>query len=241
MNLRFSSVVVRALPYSLFYAIPKANHMIKNKEQYSYEERCDFAYKIMDYMRKQSRTITKVFGRENIPEESPFILYSNHQGKYDALGILTALGKSCGVLWEERQAKKIMGRQVCGLIDGVPIDLTDMRAKVKAISKVTEQIKAGQNMLIFPEGGYNNNGNNLQEFQAGCFQCALRSQAPIVPVTIFDSFRAMNGNTFEKVTTQVHFLPPISFEKYGRMSKQEICEMVKNQIAGKLREICPAD
>lgn len=37
----------------------------------------------------------------------------------------------------------------------------------------------------------------------------------MVPVVIYDSWRSMDTNTFEKVRTQVHFLPPIPYEEYG--------------------------
>lgn len=237
INLRFRYVVVRSLFSGFLYMLPKANYMISHRERYSEKERFDFACRIMDFMRRKSRTVTKVYGRENLPKEGNYILYANHQGKYDALGILLALDEPCGVLWEKKQAQRIMSRQVCGLIGGVPIDLTDMRAKMKAITRVTEQIKAGRNMLIFPEGGYKDNGNRLQEFQFGCFHCALRSGATIVPVTLYDSYRALNSNTFERVTTQVHFLKPIPYAEYGKLSKQEISELVKGRIAEKLEEI----
>ena len=49
------------------------------------------------------------------------------------------------------------------------IDLDNNRDKVRAIMDVTRQVKSGRNFLIFPEGGYTDNKNELQEFQAGCF------------------------------------------------------------------------
>ncbi len=237
INLRFRYVVARSLFSGFLYMLPKANYMICHKERYSEQERFDFACRIMDFMRRKSRTVTKVYGKENLPKEGNYILYANHQGKYDALGILLALDKPCGVLWEKKQAQRIMSRQVCGLIGGVPIDLTDMRAKMKAITRVTEAVRSGRDMLIFPEGGYRDNGNSLQEFQSGCFHCALRSGATIVPVTLYDSYRALNSNTFERVVTQVHFLKPIPYTEYGSLSKQEIGELVKGRIAARLEEI----
>lgn len=237
MNLRFDMVVAGALVPGLLYYVPKANAMIREKERYSEQERFDFACRIMDFMRRRSRTETIVYGMKNIPEDEKLILYSNHQGKYDALGILLALDRPCGVLWEKRQARRIMSRQVGGLIGAVPIDLDDMRDKVAAIAEVTGRVKAGKNMLIFPEGGYTDNGNRLQEFNTGCFHCALRSKATIVPVVIYDSHKAMNSNSLRKVTTQVHFLPPIPFAAYGKLKKPELAEMVKARISEKLGEI----
>lgn len=141
------------------------------------------------------------------------------------------------MLWEKRQADRFLSRQVCGLINGVAIDLTDIRAKVRSIKEVSERVRSGQNFLIFPEGGYGDNHNELQDFFSGCFACSQASKGPIVPVVVYDSYKSMNSNTFEKVKTQVHYLTPIYYDEYKGMKKPEICELVKSRIAAKLEEI----
>lgn len=197
-NLRFKCTVISSWRMVL-YAVPKANKMIANKSRYSEKERFAYAKWIINYMRKRARTRTKVYGRENIPTDSNYIMYPNHQGKYDALGIILAQEKPCGVLWGKKQA--------------------------------------GRNFLIFPEGGYTDNKNELQEFQAGCFSCSLQSKTPIVPVALFDSYKSMNSNTFERVDTQVHFLKPILYSEYGELKKKEVAELVKSRIAERMAQI----
>lgn len=59
----------------------------------------------------------------------------------------------------------------------------------------------------------------------------------MVPVVIYDSYKAMNSNTFEKVITQVHFLKAIFYEEYGSLTKQQLADLVKSRIADKLEEI----
>lgn len=237
LNLRLKYVVLSSLFYGMLYAVPKANYMIKHREKYSDEESFAFAKKIIDHMRRRARTTTEIYGVENLPKENGFIMYSNHQGKYDALGILLSMDRPCGVLWEKKQASRLLSRQICGLIGAVQIDLEDTKEKLKAILEVTKKVQAGKNMLVFPEGGYGDNKNNLQEFQSGCFHCSLHSKTPIVPVVIYDSYKAMNSNTFERVTTQVHFLPAIFPEEYAGMTKKQLCDVVRERISEKLNEI----
>ena len=236
LNLRFKWVVAINGLYALI-TVPIANHVIDHKEKYSAARRFKLACRMINHMRRCSRTATRVYGVENIPKEKGIIFYSNHQGKYDALGILLALKRPCGVLWEKKQANRLLSKQVCRLLEGVDIDLTDPREKVRSIHKVTEVVKDGRDFLIFPEGGYTNNHNELQQFQIGCFSFSLRSEGPIVPVVIYDSYKAMNSNTFEKVITQVHFLKAIFFEEYGNLTKQQLADLVKSRIAEKLEEI----
>lgn len=164
-------------------------------------------------------------------------MHPNHQGKYDALGIILAQEKPCGVLWGKKQAERLMSRQVCGLIDAVVIDLDNNRDKVRAIMDVTRQVKSGRNFLIFPEGGYTDNKNELQEFQAGCFSCSLQTKTPIVPIALFDSYKSMNSNTFERVDTQVHFLKPILYSEYGELKKKEVAKLVKSRIEERMAQI----
>lgn len=236
LNLRFKWVVAMNGLYALF-TVPLANYVINHKEIYSAEQRFELARRMINHMRRCSRTATRVYGKENIPKEAGVIFYSNHQGKYDALGILLALERPCGVLWEKKQANRLLSKQVCRLLEGVDIDLGDPRDKVRSIHKVTDAVKAGRDFLIFPEGGYKNNRNELQEFQSGCFACSLRSESPVVPVVIYDSYKAMNSNTFEKVITQVHFLKAIFYEEYCSLTKQQLADLVKSRIAKKLEEI----
>lgn len=236
LNLRFKYVVVTSGLFVL-WAVPKANKMIREKEKYSLEVRCRHAKCIMNHLRKRARTTTVVTGRENIPSDGGCIFYSNHQGKYDALGILLAIDKPCGMLFGKVQASRLLSRQVVGLVEGVVIDLADPRDEVRAIRKVTEEVGNGRQFLIFPEGGYTDNKNNLQEFHTGCFSCTLKTKTPVVPVCIYDSYKSMNSNTFEKVTTQVHFLKPIYYEEYKGMKKIELARLVKERIQEKLDEI----
>lgn len=236
LNLRFKYIALSNLFY-VMYAVPKANYMIKHREKYSDEERSAFARKIMNHMRRRGRTTTEVYGTENLPGKDGFLLYSNHQGKYDALGILLSLEQKCGVLWEKKQASRLLSRQICGLIGAVQIDLGNTKEKLQAILKVTKKVQDGKNMLVFPEGGYGDNKNNLQEFYSGCFHCALHSKVPVVPVVIYDSYKAMNSNTFEPVTTQVHFLPAILPSEYEGMNKKQLCDMVKERISKKMMAI----
>lgn len=235
LNLRFKYVVASS-GFFVAHNIPKANYMIKHPEKYD-DERCyRMACRIMNHMRRRSRTKTNVYGKENIPEDN-CILFSNHQGKYDALGILLGFGKPCGVLFDKKQGNRLVTKQTVGLLRGELIDLGDMKDVVRAIRNVGKKVKDGMNFLIFPEGGYTDNKNELQEFQSGCFDCSLKSKKPILPVVIYDSYKSMNSNSFKKVTTQVHFLKPIPFDEYGHMNKAEIAGLVKERISEKLEMI----
>jgi 1-acyl-sn-glycerol-3-phosphate acyltransferase len=211
--------------------------MIKHKEKYTIEKRWKMVRVIINHMRLRARCTTDVYGVENLPTEDGYIMYSNHQGKYDALGIFLSMPHNCSVLWEEKSADRLLARQVCGLVEGKTISFTDPRQQIKVLNEIAEDVKAGKRYLIFPEGGYDDNRNTLQEFKSGCFMSAVKAKKPVVPVAIYDSWRAMDTNTLDKVTTEVHFLKPILYEEYAGLNRHELCQLVKNRIAEKMDEL----
>jgi 1-acyl-sn-glycerol-3-phosphate acyltransferase len=66
---------------------------------------------------------------------------------------------------------------------------------------------------------------------------AVKAKKPVVPVVIYDSWRAMDTNTFEKVTTEVHFLKPIQYEEYADLNKHKLCDLVRERIEKKMDEL----
>lgn len=239
-DLRFDLPVGSLLLWCVFYARIKSRYMMKHPEKYSIQDRYDFAMQVINKIKKRARTETIVYGRESVPRDETVVFYSNHQGKYDALGILGSMDNiPSSVLWEERRADRFLAHEMSFLVNAVLIDLESMRGKAKGIIDAIAMIKSGSNMLIFPEGKTDpTKGNELGEFQSGCFACSLKTGTTIVPVAIWDSYKAMNGNNiFDHVTTQVHFLKSILYDEYKDMNKQELSDLIRARIAAKLKEI----
>ena len=239
-DLRFSVPIAMMLPWIFCYSRVRTRYMMKHPDKYSVQDRYDFGMKVIDHIAKHARVKTIVTGRDKVPKDETCVFYSNHQGKYDALAILRNMDDiPCAPLWELKAADRILAHEMAYLVNAVLIDLESMKGKAKGIVDAIEQIKTGSNMLIFPEGKTNPEKENaLGEFQSGCFACSLKTKTTIVPVAIYDSYKAMNGNdVFARVTAQVHFLDPIRYDEYKDLNKQELCELVKNRIQAKLNEI----
>ena len=238
--LRFITTLATCVPYAL-YAIPRSDYMIAHKDVYSREVRYDFVRSICWRIRVHASTMVKAYGLENLPKEGGYIMYSNHQGKYDAIGIINTHERPMSVLWEEKSAARIIARQVAGLMDSSTISFTDHRSQVKVLNDIARKVQRGERYLIFPEGGYKDNHNELQEFKSGCFMCALKAKAPIVPVVLYDSWRSMDTNKWGVVRVQVHYLEPIPYEEYGKLDRKGVCALVKSRIQDKLTELKQKD
>lgn len=229
--------VAGSSPYFVVHMLLKYHKYMNHPEKYNREDKYRLAQHIMDHMRRRGRTKTEVFGLDNLPKDTGYIICPNHQGKYDALGIMLYHDEPMGVLMEKKQSEKIVAKQVIDLVEGKRLDFDDPRQQLRVLNEIGQEVAAGRKYLIFPEGKWSDNKNKLQKFNSGCFRCSIASKTPIVPCVLVDSYKALNGNSLKKCTTQIHYLTPIPYEEYKDLKKTEISELVKSRIQTKLDEI----
>ena len=183
------------------YIIPMMRYRANRPARYTLEERYAYAKWVVHQMQHTGRITTKAYGVENLPKKNGYVLYSNHQGKYDALGIVDMHEQPCSIVMDEARSHVMLTAQFLDLLESKRLVLDDMRQG----REIKEDHK---NFLIFPEGGYTDNHNMVCEFKGGSFKCAQKAKAPIVPVAIINSWKAFESRGLGAVETQVHFLPP---------------------------------
>lgn len=233
--LRMYYVILISLPLVLYY-IAKAYYIKYHESDYTENTRYDVARRCVRICMRVGRIKTLCYGQENLPEDGGYVMFPNHQGKFDLLGIIASHNSPCTMVMDYEKSKLPIVNPFVELIKGQRLDKSDMKKQVRTILNIIQEVKQGRRYIIFPEGGYENNGNELQKFLPGAFQCATKSKAPIVPVAIIDSYKVFSINSLRKITTQVHFLPPILYEEYAGMSTAEIAELVKCRIQQAIQE-----
>lgn len=234
---RFYYTIVMRIP-SIIRFVPKMRRYVKHPERYS-EEDCHALCKVMiAKVAKTARTTTSYFGMENLPAEGGYILYANHQGKYDALGIMWGLPRPCRVLMDAKRSKMPIANEYVALVRGKRIDRGSVRQQVQCINEIGEEVRDGKVYLIFPEGGYRKDQNNVMNpFHSGCIRSATLSGRPIVPVALIDSYKPFGIKGLSAVHTQVHFLPPIPYEEFAHRSAAEVAGMIQARIADRMEEV----
>ena len=226
---RLVFVCIISLPFIIYY-LWKVGYIERNSLSYSEADRYKFARRMIAIMKRNGRIHTDAYGTENLPDTGGYVMYANHQGKYDTLGIMSVHKKPCTVMMDEKRSHLILADQFMTLLKGCRIDRTNIKTQMNAILTVTSEVKNGRRYIIFPEGGYSENQNIVQEFLPGSFKCAMKAKSPIVPVALVDSYKPFGINSLKKVTTQVHFLKPIVYDEYKDMTSREISELVRNKI-----------
>ncbi len=227
--LRLVYVILASLPFVIYYIL-RCHYVIAHLDNYTEQERYSMVQRMIRIMKKNGKIETMIFGTENLPQEGGYVMYPNHQGKYDALGIIHAHETPCTFLIDEKRSDLPFASQFSKLLKASKLDKTNIRSAIHTITEIASQVKEGRRYIVFPEGGYEDNSNDVEAFKPGAFKCSVRSKTPIVPVALIDSYKVFGINSLKKIKTQVHFLTPIYYEEYASMSTAEIASLVQKRI-----------
>lgn len=132
---------------------------------------------MIEHVKKRGRIETVASGMENLPTEGGYIMFANHQGKYDALGVMSVHEQPCTFVMDAKRSHLFIVTQLCELLKAKRLDKTDLRQQVQVINDVATEVKAGRRYILFPEGGYDHNHNSLRGFLPGSFKIAQKANA----------------------------------------------------------------
>ena len=228
--LRFIYVIIMNV-FRAPYIVPKMRREAEHPERYTEEERYNLARHVVRLMKLSGKIHTKAYGIENLPKEGGYIMYPNHQGKYDALGIIHTHKLPCSIVMDKMKSNSFLVKEFMDLIQGKRLEKDNVRQALTIINEVAKEVLSGRRYILFPEGGYEfDNKNSVTDFKAGCFKSAVKAKAPIVPVALIDSYKVFNSFTLGRVTTQVHYLRPLLYEEYKNLKTVDIAKIVQERI-----------
>ncbi len=221
------------LPY-LFYKL----FTLCNKEKHSKEERYEFLHKRVRWANKGGRVIIDAHGLENLPKETGYIMFPNHQGLYDVLSMLQVIETPFSTVMKKETQDIYLLKKISQLLDAEIMDREDVRQSLKVIHNMAERVKTGDNFVIFAEGTRSKMGNIPQEFKPGSFKSAMLAKCPIVPIALIDSFIPFDVPSIKKTTVQIHILKPLLYEEYQGMKSAEIALEVSSRIKAVINANC---
>lgn len=198
----------------------KQNNRLKHKT----------VYPLVKFVHTILKVKIEIIGKENIPSET-FVIYSNHKSMLDVTilyqayhCVLSAIAKS------ELTNVPFLSRLMRGL-GVVTVDRNNDRAGVKNILEAIKRVKAGNNYLIFPEGGVKSRETeHMVALRAGAYKLATKANAVISPVSIIGS-SLLSSNCPKKgtkITVIIH--KPVYPNEYGNYSTNEIGRKVANIV-----------
>lgn len=176
-------------------------------------------------------------GNENIPSEACCFV-ANHQGNFDIFALLSVVDRPIGFIAKKEINKLPIVPWWMNEMKCVFIDRENIRESLKAINQGAENLKNGNSMVIFPEGT-RSKSSELGEFKKGSLKMASKANVPIVPVALEGSYKILeeNNGRLEKGTIKVVFGKPIYIDQISKEEQKELAELVRNEIANKLKEV----
>lgn len=235
--IRFFKIIICNLHLVIYYVFKMRKiNKVKNSN-YTAKEKYVLAQKLVNLVTKKGKISVNVYGLENLPTNNGYVLYPNHQGKYDALAIIRTHSEPVSVVIDKKVCNNPLLNNFLKLTDSKILDKENPKQGIRLFREIEQEVQMGNNFLIFAEGKYGDNHNNLQEFNTGCMRFLTKAKCPIIPVALFDTYKPFGVNSLKKVSCEVHYLDPIYYEEYQHLSKVEIAELIKSRIAAKLDEI----
>ena len=128
-----------------FYHIWKLG---RSGDTHTEQQRYDYIRNVVKTVNRTGRVEVEVHGIQNLPEKNGFILFPNHQGLFDVLAIMESCPNPLGIVVKKEASNIILIKQVIAAMHGMAIDRQDVKASLKVITKMTEDVKQGRNYVI---------------------------------------------------------------------------------------------
>ena len=141
--------------HRIIYYVVKARIWSLHPGRHTEEERYKVAREMVYKMNRSSGYKTIPIGEDKLPKEGGYIMYPNHQGKYDVLGIFISHKAPCSFVMDEKKSHIILVAEFLWLVRGKAIIMDDLRQTLRVFNEIAKEIKEeGRKYILFPEGGY---------------------------------------------------------------------------------------
>ncbi len=202
----------------------------KKKLGQDYERDVATTVRIAAQIFKDTGVKVHAINTEYLPSENGVMYVANHQSSYDIYAFFVLIQKQLAFIAKEEFRKYFNIGYYIEALGGILIDREDVKSQVKSIRELTNRLKDGYNVGVYPEGTRHTDGS-LGEFKSGTFKMALKSQCKIVPITFFENYNAIAN---KKIQVKVN--APIEYAQYKDMTTSELSEYVKAIIQKNLDE-----
>ena len=171
-----------------------------------------------------------------VPLQGRFVIVANHISYLDTIVIFPALPGYFRVLGKKEFARI----PLVGFIYKQIVILVDRSNNVsRAISMrlMWRVLRKEGNIMIFPEGTFNETGAPLKSFYDGAFRLALTTGTAILPVVFPDTLHRWHHSSWWKLwpgKNRAVFLPPVSVEGMAMDDLPELKDRVYKAMEAEL-------
>ena len=183
-------------------------------------------------------TRVRIQGLENLDPQGSYILVSNHQSTFDIFALLGYLPIQFRWTAKAELFRTPFMGWAMSRIGYIPIERSSPKKAYRSMLRAAEVVRNGVSVIIFPEGTRSPDGN-LQPFKKGVFLLALKSRAPILPITIQGTSKIMRKGDWRIYPGQVRIQidPPIETAGTPADKEEELSQRVRSTL---VKNLAPA-
>jgi 1-acyl-sn-glycerol-3-phosphate acyltransferase len=176
-----------------------------------------------------------VHGREHIRPDVAYVMTSNHQSLVDILVLFRLFRHFKWVSKIENFRVPLIGWNM-RLNRYIPLVRGKRESVVRMMEMCEQTLIAGSSVMIFPEGTRSVDGR-MRAFKSGAFELAIRTRAPILPIALDGTARALPKRGYllqGQHPISVRVLPALDPATYAGETIESLTERVRNLIAAEL-------
>ncbi len=185
---------------------------------------------------RTSRVGVKVDGLEKFDPKRTYILVCNHRSYVDIFACLGYLPIQFRWIAKAQLFRVPFLGWAMSRIGYIPIERGSPKKAYRSMLEAAERVKNGVSVLIFPEGTRSPDGR-LQPFKKGMFLIALKSKAPILPITLLGTAEILpKGKWFARPgNVRIIIDPPIETAEFPADKENELSERVRQTLMNHLK------
>lgn len=134
----------------------------------------------------------KVTGLAALPNTT-FVLLANHGSYLDGLVLAASIPADHGFAVKAELMGSVVASTFLRRIGAIFVERFDPSGGVEATDDLTDALKAGENLTVFPEGTFDRQPG-LRPFQLGGFIAACRAGTPVIPIGISGTRAVLRGD-----------------------------------------------
>lgn len=181
---------------------------------------------------KTLRLKIEVNGLENLKGLKSFIIMANHQSHLDVASIMATFPHQFRFLAKKELVRIPIFGWAMFLQGHVVIEREKRESTFRTIDLAAEKVKKGKKLVVFPEGT-RGDGKSLLPFKKGGFVLAIKSGAPIIPVSIYGTDKILPRKRLilgEGKIIKILVHPPIDSSSFTMENKEDLMSLVREAI-----------
>jgi 1-acyl-sn-glycerol-3-phosphate acyltransferase len=177
----------------------------------------------------------RIEGREKIAPDTAYVMVANHQSLLDILVLFRLFVHYKWVSKIENFRIPCIGWNM-SLNRYIKLRRGDRESVEQMMAACEDALGAGSSIMMFPEGTRSMDGR-LKAFKHGAFTLAQRMRAPILPIVVEGTSRALPKRGFVlqgRHAIRIRVLDAIPYARFANESVEALTERVRGVIAAEL-------